>query len=201
MSLFLPDMMVYAISSAFLALLGFMLFLNVFSLPGNWVILAFVGLWRWLNPDAVNMGVFFFVLLIGLAVIGELLELGVQVMKARKYGSSSSGTFMGLVGAIIGAILLAPVFFGLGAFIGALLGAWIGCFIMEILRGRPGHEAVTAAFGTMVGRFLGTVCKCGVGGVMLAITARYIRDAAPEPVFPTPPPGPGEVVQLLQWLC
>lgn len=198
MSLFLPDVLIYVLSSAFLALLGFMLFLNIFSLPGNWLLLALVGLWRWLNPDATNMGVLFFSLLIGLAIIGELLELGVQVMKARKYGSSSSGTFMGLVGAIIGAILLAPFFFGLGALLGALMGAWIGCFVMELLRGRPTKEAVDAAFGAMVGRFLGTVCKCGVGGLMLAITAQYIRESTPEPLIP---PLPGEVVWAFSYLC
>ena len=103
-----------------------------------------------------------------------------------------------------GAIFLAPLFFGLGAFIGALVGAWLGCLVMELLRGRPGKEAFDAAFGTMMGRFLGTVCKLGTGSAMVVLTAHRIwPDMAPVPPPLRPVvPEPGQVVMLLKnWLC
>lgn len=189
----LPPSLAYTLASAFLGLLGLVLLLNIFGLPANWILLGLVALWKYLHPDAANMSVLFFSLMIGLAIIGEVLEMGMQILKARKYGSTSSGTFAGMIGAIAGAILLAPLFFGLGALIGALLGAWVGCFVMERFKGMPTSKAVDAAFGAMMGRFLGTVCKCGIGGAMLALTGRYIwpRTQLPEA---------GEMVEFLPTL-
>ncbi len=188
----IPYAIAYFLASGFMALLGFLLFLNIFGLPANWIILALVGLWAYIYPDAAAMDIWFFVILTGLAVLGEVLEFVLQVAKAKKYGSSSSGTFAGVVGAIVGAIVLAPLFFGIGALIGALIGAWLGCFIMEKAKGRPTKEAYDAALGAMVGRFLGTVCKCGIGGAMLAIIARYIwpKDPAME-----------QMVQVMQYFA
>ena len=177
---FLPVQAYDLLSGAFIALLLFVLFLNVFGLPANWFILGLTVLWQWLLPVAHRPGWLFWLALILLAVIGEALELALQVVKAKKYGSSSSGTFMGMIGAIAGAIFLAPLFWGLGAFLGALAGAWVGCFLMELLKGRSGTEALHSAFGTFMGRFLGTVCKTGVGAVMIAMAARQLRPEIAE---------------------
>ncbi len=178
----IPSGLTYILATGFMGLLTLVLFLNIFSLPANWIIVGLIALWKYIYPDTAQMGYVFFAIIIGLAVIGEVLELGLQVMKAKKYGSTSSGTFAGVVGAIVGAIVLAPLFFGLGALIGALIGAFVGCFIMEKLKGRSLKDSYEAAFGAMMGRFLGTVCKCGVGGAMLAVTGRYIWPEIPAPV-------------------
>ena len=168
------------------------------------MVVLLVVLWKFLHPAAGALDVWFWIMFLGLAVLGEVLEMGVQVMNARRHGSSTSGTVAGMVGAIAGAIFLAPLFFGLGAFIGALAGAWLGCLVMELLRGRPGKEAFDAAFGTMMGRFLGTVCKLGTGSAMVVLTARRIWPDAvpvPPPLHPAVPE-PGQVVMLLKnWLC
>ncbi|MDR1777767.1 MAG: DUF456 domain-containing protein [Desulfovibrio sp.] len=177
---FLPFPLASLLAWAFLVLLGSVILLNIFGLPGNWVLLGLTALWKLAHPSDVQMDVWFWVMMAGFAVAGEILEFSLQIVKARKYGSSSSGTFAGMIGAIAGAILLAPLFFGLGALIGALIGAWIGCFFTEwIIRGRPVPESLLAAMGAMVGRFLGTVCKCGVGGCMLALTAGRILPRPP----------------------
>ncbi len=182
MELIIPPGLAYILAAGFMGFLTLILFLNIFSLPANWIILGFIALWKYVYPDTSQLGTLFFVIIIGLAVAGEVLELGLQVMKAKKYGSTSSGTFAGVVGAIVGAIVLAPLFFGIGAFIGALLGAWLGCFIMEKLKGRSNKESLDAAFGAMMGRFLGTVCKCGIGGAMIAVTGHYIWPKLPQPI-------------------
>ena len=173
---FLPFPIAYLLAGAFVTLLCFVLLLNVFGLPANWIVLGLVALWKMVHPGAANLDVWFWVMMVGLALIGEALELGMQILKAKRYGSSSSGTFAGMIGAIAGAILLAPLFFGLGALIGALAGAWIGCFLMELVKARPVKEALDAAFGAMMGRFLGTVCKCGAGGACLLYTSPSPRD-------------------------
>lgn len=200
---FMPFSLAYVLAGAFITLLGFVLLLNIFGLPANWLLLGLVALWKLVHPDAAALNTWFWVMMVGLALLGEALELGLQILKARRYGSSSSGTWAGMIGAIAGAILLAPLFFGLGALIGALAGAWLGCFVMEMVNNRPLKEALDAAFGAMMGRFLGTVCKIGVGGVMLALTAQRIWPQPPAP--PLPPvtlDGPAQVVlALLQSLC
>lgn len=202
---FLPFSLAYVLTAAFITLLGFVLLLNIFGLPANWLLLGLVALWKLFHPDAAALNTWFWVIMVALALIGEGLELGLQILKARRYGSSSSGTFAGMIGAIAGAILLAPLFFGLGALIGALAGAWIGCLVMELFNNRPLKEALDAAFGAMVGRFLGTVCKIGAGGVMLALTAQRIWPQTPASVPPLPPEtlhGPVQgVLLLLRGLC
>lgn len=78
-----------------------------------------------------------------------------------------------MIGAIAGAILLAPLFFGLGRLSRA--GRGLDGLLSYGTRPRPPPgEALDAAFGAMMGRFLGTVCKCGAGGAMLALAANHI---------------------------
>lgn len=176
----LPYPIAFFLAWGFLALLCFILFLNIFGLPANWLIFALAILWKVCIPDSSNMGVIFWILLTSLAIAGEVLELGLQIFKARTCGSTSSGTFAGMVCAFIGAIICAPFFWGLGAFLGALAGAWIGCYSMELLKGRTGQEALKSAWGAMLGRFLGTTCKIGIGAAMIALIAGYILPESPE---------------------
>ena len=149
----------------FLVLLGFVLLLNVITLPANWIMLGLIGLWRFAYPSPGDMGVFFFAMLVGLALFGEVIEYIAQGWGSKKYGSSTSGMWAGLLGALVG----------------ALVGAWIGCYLMERYKGRNDYEARQAAKGALVGRFLGIVVKCGIGAVMLSLTCHAIFQV---PVYP-----------------
>lgn len=171
---FLPYTLSASLVLVFLGFLCLVLCLNIFGLPANWMILGLAFLWDLCHPGGKGFGLGFWTAMGALAVAGEICETGLQIIKAKKYGSSSSGAFAGMIGAILGAILLAPFLFGLGALIGALLGAWAGCLCAEIMRGRPANEALNSAFGAMMGRFLGTICKIGIGGAMIALTAHCI---------------------------
>ena len=200
---FLPFPLASLLAGGFITLLCFVLLLNIFGLPANWLLLGLVALWKLVHPATDSMNIWFWIMMVGIGLVGEALEMGMQIVKAKRYGSSSSGTFAGMIGAIAGAILLAPLFFGLGALIGALAGAWVGCFLMESLKGRPAREALDAAFGAMVGRFLGTVCKCGAGGAMLALAASRIWPKVPAELVPVYPPAESTQVllSLLHGLC
>lgn len=186
---YLPLPVAMLLAGGFIALLSFVLLLNIFGLPANWIIMGLVVLWKLAIPGTSGMGLLFWIILVGLAILGECLETGIQLIKARKYGSSSSGAFGGMIGAIVGAILLAPLFWGIGAFLGALAGAWLGCFCIEIIKGNTPYASGTAALGTMLGRFLGTICKIGIGAAMIAFTWHYIwpdmPDYAPEEEYVT----------------
>jgi uncharacterized protein YqgC (DUF456 family) len=162
--------MEYVLPGFFLALLGCVLLLNLLSLPANWIMVILVFVWRFANPNPGAMDVIYFASVIGLALVGEVIEFVAQAWGTKKYGSTNTGLFGGIVGAIAGAILCAPFLFGLGALFGAVCGAWIGCYVFEILRGRPANQAWEAAKGAMLGRFFGIFIKCGIGLTMLVVT-------------------------------
>lgn len=148
--------------------------LNLVTLPGNWAMVALVAAWAFLVPQS-GLDTLFFLLFIGLAVAGEVVEFGAQLWGARRYGSSKISTICGMIGTIAGAVLGAPFLLGLGAVFGALLGAWTGCLLAELLlRRQPWAPALRAAQGAFVGRFLGMVIKFGLGMAMLALTAAHI---------------------------
>ena len=182
----LAQSLALAIAGGFIILMGLVLLLNFFNLPANWILIALAASWKYMSTASDHMGFGFFALLVGLAVAGEILEYGLLALKAKKYGSSNTGLFAGLVGAVIGAILGAPFLFGLGALLGALAGAWLGCYLVELLRGAGHEKAMQAAMGALVGRFLGTVCKCGIGAVILTCIARAVW---PDATLLFPPPG------------
>jgi uncharacterized protein YqgC (DUF456 family) len=107
-------------------------------------------------------------------VLDEVLEMMMSFIWGKKYGGSNSATVAGMIGALIVAILGAPIFFGIGALFGAFIGAFLGSLAMELYKGRPNDEAIRAAWGTMLGRFGGTVLKAAIGFTMLGISAPRI---------------------------
>lgn len=154
----------------FLMFLSIITLLNVVTLPANWIMLCLIVGWKALYPQPGNMGSLFFILLTGLAVLGEIIEYIAQSWGSRKYGSSAGGMWAGLLGAFVGALVGLPFFFGIGALFGALVGAWGGCYLIERCKGRSGVASRRAAMGALVGRFLGIVIKCGIGVLMLGLT-------------------------------
>lgn len=172
--------MIYALVVGFIVLLGLCALLNLATLPGNWAIAALVVLWALFGPESAtaSMGALFFVAFFGLAVAGEVVEFLAQIWGSKKYGSSNTSTWAGMIGAIAGAIFCAPFLFGVGAIFGALGGAWLGTFLSErLLTGRGASESVTSANGALVGRFLGMVVKFGLGITMVVLTATAIWPA------------------------
>lgn len=170
---FLPFPVMTLLASCFICLLCIVILLNIFGLPGNWLVLGLVFIWETVFPE-VGLDIWYWCFAIGLAVAGELLEFGVQLAKSKRYGSSSQGAFAGMIGALAGAIMFAPLFWGLGALAGAVFGAWIGCFTIEVIKRRPLEAAAKAAFGTSIGRLLGTVSKLGAGTAIVAITVNRL---------------------------
>lgn len=152
----------------FILVLLAVLFLHVLSLPANWIILGLLGVWKWLHP-AMDAGWWFFGLLAGLALAGEIIEQVVQIMGGKRYGSSGRGLIGAFIGGFVGAIMGAPILFGLGAIPGALLGAYAGGLVFELLHERTLAEAHRSALGNMYGRILGNVLKLALGITMLVL--------------------------------
>lgn len=134
------------------------------GLPGIWLILIITGIWAFFVQAPALFSLGFFIPLILLAVIGEVAEFFAGYYGTKRFGGSSKGGLGGIIGGFIGAILGAAFFFGFGAIPGAFAGAFAGCFFVEkILNASSTENAVSAAWGTILGRFGGLMVKLGLG--------------------------------------
>jgi uncharacterized protein YqgC (DUF456 family) len=154
--------------------------LNLVTLPGNWVVVGLAALFAWLLPvqDGQGMSWKAVFVLLGLAVVGELVEFLAGAAGAAKQGASRRAIVLSIVGAMTGSIvglgIGAPVLI-IGplvmAVLGGAIGAFAGAYLGEAWKGRAGPERAAAGRGAFVGRIWGTVGKLAVGAVMLAIVA------------------------------
>jgi uncharacterized protein YqgC (DUF456 family) len=154
--------------------------LTLFTLPGNWIIVAAAALFAFLLPEEAGRGITWVTvgMLVGLAIVGEIVEFGAGAAGAAKQGASRRAIVLSIVGAMIGSItglaIGAPIPI-LGSFIMAVLGgaagAFAGAYLGEAWKGRTDEERIAAGKGAFLGRLWGTVGKLAVGAIMLVILA------------------------------
>ena len=171
----------YVLVILFLIFMFAAVLVQVVSLPGNWIAIVLLLLWKLAAPETTTheLTIGFFVILVVIAGIGELMEWLIQIKLGKRMGSTGKGNIGGIIGSVVGAIVLLPLFFGFGALIGALLGAFVGCLVFELAGKRPKGEAMKAAWGVFVGRFLGMGLKLGLGMTIIGLTARQIWPSVP----------------------
>ncbi len=172
---------VYYASAVVLVLLSIAAWLlTLVSLPGNWLIVGCAALFTWLFPEEAGRGMTWTAVfvLIGVALLGELIEFGAGAAGAAKQGASRRSVALSVVGAMVGSI--AGVVVGsplpvLGSFVGALFGGAIGAFaggyVGEFWKGRGNEDRFAVGQGAFVGKLWGTAGKLVAGAIMLAIVA------------------------------
>lgn len=152
---------------------------TIFTLPGNWCIVASAAVCAWLFPerpgDELGFSWISVAVLAVLAGIGEVIELVAGAAGAAKQGASRRAMALALVGAAVGSLLGAvigvpiPI---LGSLIAAVAGgaggAFLGAYLGEYWKGRASHERLSISTGAMLGRIAGTIGKLIVGAVMVA---------------------------------
>lgn len=151
---------------------------TLFTLPGNWLVVALAAGFAWLFPHEQGRGIGWTVVAVsvGLAALGEVVEFVAGAAGAAKQGASRRAVLLALVGAMAGSILGvlvgAPVPV-LGSFIMALLGgaggAFAGAYLGEMWKGRTVDERIAAGQGAFIGKIWGTLGKLVCGAVMIAI--------------------------------
>ena len=152
------------------ALLG--LISLVFGFPGNFIILGLSVLLGWYGGfQEVTLNVL--LVLLGLALLAELVEFVVGILGAKKYKSSNKAIIGSIVFGIIGGILGIPFFFGIGAVIGAFIGAFVGAFFVEFVLEKNVDRAMKSGWGAFIGRILGAFFKGAIGIAMIVITIVY----------------------------
>lgn len=141
----------------------------IFGLPGNFIILGASILYGWYGGFH-EVTVKTIIILIVLALAGELIEFLLGILGSKKYESSNRAIVGSIIFGIIGAILGAPFFFGIGAVVGAFAGAFAGAIIVELSQGKKMDEALKSGWGAFIGRVAGTISKGAIGIAMIAVT-------------------------------
>ncbi len=153
-------------------------FLVALQLPGTWLMLGAtvaVAWWRWDGWSGVGViGGWTLVLLLVLALLGELVEFLGPAMGAVKEKSSRRAAVLavvgGVVGAIVGTIVLAflPV---VGTLIGAVVGSGLFSMLGDLWAGREWEPALRGGKGAAIGRFWGALGKLIIAVVMWLVVA------------------------------
>jgi len=151
--------------------LGLSLLSNMIGLPGNWMLVG-AALVTALVTGFAKMTVTRFLLCLGLAVLGEVVESLLGGVIVAKRGGSKLGVFGSIIGGFVGVILGAGLFPPLGSVLLGFVGAFLGAIFGEILRHPETELALRIGFWSFVGRMAAMAAKFAVGCVIFWILIR-----------------------------
>ena len=154
--------------------------INVLGMPGNWLVVVLGALCLWLRPVDHLSHVAWppLIVMVAMALLGEILEFVAGALGASQKGGSKRGTALAIVGSIGGAI--AGLFFGaaipipiVGSLIGSLvlgaIGAFGGAIAGERWAGKDWDASIEVGSAAFWGRLLGTVAKAVCGTVVCGV--------------------------------
>lgn len=137
------------------------------GLPGSWMLLAGVMLWKSFDPSAGvswwSIGVAF-----ALAALAEALEWGLSARYTEKYGGSRRAAWGALLGGLVGAIVGVPIPV-LGSIVGSFAGAFLGALVAEYSLHQGHTRAGRVAWGALVGRVVAAGAKVALGVVLAVV--------------------------------
>jgi uncharacterized protein YqgC (DUF456 family) len=164
--------MFYVYASSMVVLNVAWLFCTLMGLPGNWLMIGTALLLMWIT-DSAALSWWTIGAVIGVAVVGEIIELIAGASGSKKAGGTRWGAAGalggGIGGALFGTVLIpVPV---IGTIAGAVIGAFAGSAALELMSGRPHAQALRAGRGAAVGHFIGTMTKFSLGCVIWLVLA------------------------------
>lgn len=166
----------YVVATVF-CLLGLICVVSIIlSVPGTWIMLGLALVIEWADrfylPPERQQTFDWWVLgtCLGLALLGEGLELAAGAAGAKGGGGRRRGMIGALVGGIAGAILLTPFIPVpvIGTLIGGVIGTFAGAVIGEVTGAEPMtvRGSMKPALGATIGRVTGTMGKIIIAVVM-----------------------------------
>ncbi len=144
--------------------------LTAVRLPGTWLIVAVAVFYGWWT-EWVQVGLIFILVLAGIALLGEAIELGTSMLTARRAGGSRRAAWGGLIGGFLGLFLLSflvpiPI---VGSMAGALVGCFAGAMIGELTVRKELAQGTRVGLFSALGFVLGTVAKLAIAFVMAGV--------------------------------
>jgi uncharacterized protein len=147
-----------------------------FGLPGTWMIFGATLVYGFVT-DFSRVGGGMLLLLGLLTLAGEVVEYGLGIAGARRFGSSKRGIVFSILGGLVGAIVGAPLFFGFGAVLGALVGAFLGAVLIELhtYGTTEWRKALRSGWGNFLGRIAGMITKVAIAiGMIVWVTGAVL---------------------------
>ena len=142
--------------------------LIIVGLPGTWIVLVLaVAAGAIEGFSKINLT--YILVLLGLALFGELLELLIGYFGSRLKGASRLASLVSLIFSIVGAFALSGFVPVVGSIIGAFAGAFLGAFAIELITRKPLSAAYKSGLAAMFGRGGSIVSKIAVGVAMIVI--------------------------------
>lgn len=152
--------------------------LNLLSLPGNWTNLAAITVYAFLFPagERLSIGWLAVVLVLVLAIFGELIEAAASALGVTRVGGSRRGALLAMTGSMCGGVVGA--FVGLpiplvGPLIGILLfaglGALVGAMIGERWKGQDWTTSLNVGHAAFWGRLVGTLGKILIASLIVTV--------------------------------
>ena len=145
--------------------------LNLVGLFGNWVILGAVGV-LWAVTGFQHFGPWPLVVMLGLAILGEVIETGAASYGAVRGGGRRGAAVAALIGCLAGSVLGTPWFPIIGTVLGGCAGAFAGALAHEmLLERRQVRPALRTGLGAALGKIGGIFAKFAIGLLILALAA------------------------------
>lgn len=163
--------MLYLCETVLIIVNGFWLILNLFSLPGNWLIVITTSLFAWWQWENKVFSIYTIITIAVLALAGEIAEFLAGAGGAKRAGAGWPGATAAIFGAILGAIIGTFVIPLIGTIIGACLGAGTAATIVELAMGKTTDASIRSGIGASAGHLLGTTAKSAIGVIIWLIVA------------------------------
>jgi len=152
---------------------------NVFTLPGNWLIVGLAAAFAYfLPPEEYGRGFSWITVLVLVlfATLGEIVEFAAGAAGAAKHGASRRAMLLAMAGAAVGSVagaaigiplpIIGPLVAAVG---GGAAGAFGGAYLGEMWKGKLHPERTAVSTGALLGRLFGTVGKLAAGAAMVAL--------------------------------
>lgn len=152
--------------------------LTALQLPGTWLMIAATSLFAWYrwDEDHFSYGWWTLAALLGLALLGELIEFVAGAMGSKAAGGSKRGAAISIATALVGAVL-GSLFIPIpivGTLLGAALGAGVGASLGDKWAGHTWAETARGFKGAAVGKLSGAAAKLVIAGVMFLLAAAML---------------------------
>jgi uncharacterized protein YqgC (DUF456 family) len=135
------------------------------GLPGTWlqVVAAAVAVW------ATDRPIGWLLVLVVLAVAGEIAEMLSGQWGARRFGGSPRAAWGALIGGFAGLFIGTPVPL-VGSLVMSFVGSFVGAIVGEMSGRRQIAPELRVGLGAVLGRALGIAAKLGVGFVIAILS-------------------------------
>ena len=166
--------------------------LNLFTLPGNWLMFIAVVLYDWATRWR-HIHWAWLLILFAIAAVAEVIEFSASGKGVKQLGGTIWGTVGALLGALVGGIFLTglipvPV---VGTIAGILIGTFLGAMLAELLvSGKEVGRSAMIGYGAAKGRLYGTLLKFGFGclifllALIAALPTGRAKAVLPVPIAP-----------------